>query len=401
MSHSKRNTSRAVFTSHEREQAKKAWASTSATLSRESFLPFAACRLCLEPAIDPVACPHGDLFCRECALSNILAQKREIKRLDKRRELEDRERADDEARRDAEARDRAVREFELSQQGLDVRPPITTAARGDRSRPAGAPTPSPILAAAAAEGTLALVVGDAAGAKKRKFEMDDEELLRIAAADRAKARKALEEDEKKAAEAKLPSFWVPSITPTSNKNTELHKITKKPKTAPVCPASPADRPHAYSLATLVGVCFSEEDEDGATAATATATPRRARVCPACKKVLSNASKAVLARPCGHVLCKHCVDRFMRPSGHHDPHAHDGPDALDPDALRCYVCDADLVDRGGGGADGQQQQQREEGKKKKKDKDRIKPGLVELRSEGTGFSAGGANQISKSGVAFQC
>lgn len=260
----------------------------------------------------------------------------------------------------------------------------------------------------AAEGTPASVAGDA-GAKKRKFEMDDEELLRIAAADRAKARKALEDDEKKAAEAKLPSFWVPSITPSSNKNTELHKIAKKAKTVPVCPASPADRPHAYSLATLVGVCFSEEDEDGAAAAAAggkSTAARRARVCPACKKVLSNASKAVLARPCGHVLCKNCVDRFMRPSGHHDPHAHDGPDALDPDALRCYVCDADLVDRGGGGpagGDHGKQQQREDGKKKKKDKDkdRIKPGLVELRSEGTGFSAGGANQISKSGVAFQC
>lgn len=381
----KRNTSRAVFTSHEREQAKKAWASTSATLSRESFLPFAACRLCLEPAIDPVSCTHGDLFCRECALSNIVAQKREIKRLRQRRELEAQEHTEEEARREAEARERAVREFELSQQGFDVRP----AAR-DRPRPPGAPAPSSIPAA---EGTPAS--GGGAGAK-RKFEMDDEELLRIAASDRAKARKALEDDEKRAAEAKLPSFWVPSITPSSNKNTELHKIAKKPKTAPVCPASPEDKPHAYSLQTLVSVCFSEEDEGGPAGGK---TARRARVCPACKKVLSNASKAVLARPCGHVLCKNCVDRFMRPSGHHDPHAHDDHDGVDPDALRCYVCDADLADRGPTGADGHH----EEGKKKKKDKDkdRIKPGLVELRSEGTGFSAGGANQISKSGIAFQC
>lgn len=43
----------------------------------------------------------------------------------------------------------------------------------------------------------------------------------------------------------------------------------------------------------------------------------------------------------------------------------------------------------------------EGKKKKKDKERgMKPGLVEIRSEGTGYASGGKSLIKREGVAFQ-
>ncbi|KAI0859081.1 hypothetical protein F4860DRAFT_276409 [Xylaria cubensis] len=360
MSHSKRNTSRAVFTSYERELARKSWTSTSARLTRESFLPFSACHLCLETAIDPVSCVHGDIFCRECALSNILAQKKEIKRLEKVKELEDREAREQQARLDAEAQERAVREFEMTQNGLDVRSKSTTSEEQGRDR----------------EGSSSVVEGGDRQ-RKRKFEIDEDEVKRIAADDRAKARKAI--DDEKAALPTLPSFWVPSITPSSNTREALHEVVKKTKTNPICPASPEDKPHMYSLHTLVSVHFTTEDGDKQS--------KTVRICPSCKKGLSNSSKATLAKPCGHVLCGSCVGKFMM-SNHHDPHATDH-------ALRCYVCDTDLTDRGSRG--------HEEGNKgKKKDKDRIRPGLVELRSEGTGYSAGGANQVRKNGVAaFQC
>jgi len=91
----------------------------------------------------------------------------------------------------------------------------------------------------------------------------------------------------------------------------------------------------------------------------------------------------MAKPCGHVLCKSCADKFMKPSDHGDPHS---PDAESGIAL-CYVCEANLSDK--------------LEKKGKGEKEKIKPGLVELRREGTGFSAGGASQVRRELVNFQC
>ncbi|KAI0432224.1 hypothetical protein F5Y09DRAFT_161528 [Xylaria sp. FL1042] len=385
MSHSKRNTSRAVFTSYERDLARKSWTATSARLNRESFLPFSACRLCLETAIDPTSCAHGDIFCRECALSNILAQKKEIKRLEKLKEQEDRDAKERQAQLDAEAQERAVREFEMTQNGFDVRSRSTSIAAPaststSTSTPKTKPAPTPTPTGRERETPERDRQGAATG--KRKFEMDDDEVQRIAAEDRAKARKAI--DDEKAAQPTLPSFWVPSITPSSNTRDTLHEVVKKTKMNPICPASSDDKPHTYSLHSLVTVRFATEDDNDKKQ---TKAEKAAWICPSCKKGLGNSSKAMLAKPCGHVLCGSCVEKFMKPNKHHDPHA------TEPNALRCYVCDADLTDHGGND---------EENGKSKKEKDRIRPGLVELRSEGTGYSAGGANQVRKNGIAaFQC
>lgn len=185
--------------------ARVAWGSSSARLSRESFLPFASCWLCLEPAIDPVSCAHGDIFCRECALSNILAQKKEIKRAEKAREQEEREAQEEEARREAEAQERAIREFELTQAGLSVRSGSVSSVGRESTEPPGRD------AAAAQQGQNGQNgrTGQDNGAKrgeKRKFSLDPDEIARIAEEERAKARKAIEDE-------KVP--WHCSVTPQS------------------------------------------------------------------------------------------------------------------------------------------------------------------------------------------
>jgi nitric oxide synthase-interacting protein len=152
-------------------------------------------------------------------------------------------------------------------------------------------------------------------------------------------------------------------------------VKKKVKSQPTCPVSPEDQPHLYSLHTLITINFTEEID--------TTSNSKQRVCPACKKVLSNSSRATLAKPCGHVICKSCVDKFMKPSDHRDPHS---PDS-EPGAILCYVCDANLAEK--------------PEKRGKGEKEKIKPGLVELRREGTGFSAGGASQVKRELVNFQC
>lgn len=52
---------------------------------------------------------------------------------------------------------------------------------------------------------------------------------------------------------------------------------------PICPASTEDNRHAYSLKSLVDVQFTEEKTDDGTLA---------RVCPSCKKTLTNGLRAM-------------------------------------------------------------------------------------------------------------
>ena len=96
----------------------------------------------------------------------------------------------------------------------------------------------------------------------------------------------------KASTAKLPSFWVPSLTP-SVASTDI--VRKPPKLHPVCPASARDHIHYYSLKTLVSAKFTEAKDEK------TIHGDSQRICPACKKGLNNAVKAV---------CKSCCARQL-------------------------------------------------------------------------------------------
>jgi nitric oxide synthase-interacting protein len=109
------------------------------------------------------------------------------------------------------------------------------------------------------------------------------------------------------------------------------------------------------------------------------------ICPACKKGLTNTLKAMLAVPCGHVLCKPCAGKFMSGAKGSkapvDAHAPAGEHHL-----TCYVCDTDLC-----------------GTHNEKDgeKSGLRAGVVEIKSEGTGFAGAGTNMAKRQGVAFQC
>lgn len=76
-------------------------------------------------------------------------------------------------------------------------------------------------------------------------------------------------------------------------------------------------------------------------------------------------------------------------------------AEDLGGMRCYVCETDLTDQkprkkkdyGGKNSGGEEMQE--------KDKERLKPGLVEIAADGTGFAGKGKNMAKREGVAFQC
>lgn len=365
-----------VFTAHERNALKDRWGTQATRLTRDSFLPFGSCQLCLLPAVDPVCCPQGDLFCRECAMTNLLAQRKEIKRLEKESERQKIEDADANLREEEAARLRAIEDFEAVQMGLSVKGGAASHIVQQAQDQDAADSSAPRKPA------------------KRKFQLDEQELARIAQADQHKARRTLS-SEHAASTPHLPSFWVPGETPTAH-----YKTASKPSTSPICPSSDSAHPHALSLKALTPVIFHEDASPE--------TGEKVRTCPSCRKALSNSTKAVVAVPCGHVLCKTCVDKFLTPEHRHHRDAHDGlggPEDDEAQSLHCYVCDADLS----GGAerakekskDGGSGKSEKEGKKRKKEKEgAVKPGLVQIRSEGTGFASGGQAMAKRQGVAFQ-
>jgi nitric oxide synthase-interacting protein len=290
-------------------------------------------------------------------MTNLLAQRKEMKRMEKVHERQAIEDDDQRIRDDEQARLRAIEEFEAVQAGLEAKV-------GANSRVVGRANGKIVV-----EQVDDSKASDAKGTK-RKFEIDEEELKRIAASDRSKAARTLE-DERKAAKGHLPSFWVPGETPDLH-----HKANEKAKLIPVCPSSDPEHTHNLSLKSLTSVHFNEEKS--------TETGKTVRTCLSCRKSLSNSTKATVAIPCGHVLCKPCVDKFLKPEHRHHRDAHDT--APEPETVHCYVCDTDLTSV--------------PEKKSKKEKDRAPgPGLVEIRSEGTGFASGGKAVVKRDGVAF--
>ena len=75
---SKAANTREFFTSGERAKARGEHGTLRLRLGADSQRRFGDCGLCLARAIDPVASPAGLLYCRECILKNLLAQREAV-----------------------------------------------------------------------------------------------------------------------------------------------------------------------------------------------------------------------------------------------------------------------------------------------------------------------------------
>lgn len=308
-----------------------------------------------------------------------------MKRLKKeieRRKVEDQE---DEGERDIEAQMRAVEDFEMVQAGLGVR---QGGKSGDRivGRQAG----KIIVERVVEEDNNPTKTGS--GGTKRKFEIDEDELRKLATDERDTIKRRIIAERN--GKSELPSFWVPGETP-SNQKSDL----KKTKLHPTCPAAETDKPHDFTLKSLVAVKFTGEEKSQSEskssdkeAGDADGDKNAARSCPACNKALSNSTKAVLAKPCGHVLCKPCSNRFQKAK---EKNVHDeGEGGEEEGTVRCYVCQEDVT---AGRKIKKGKKDNAEGKEGKGGE----RGLVELSCEGTGFAGGGKNMVKKGGLSFQC
>ncbi|KAK9237239.1 hypothetical protein V1525DRAFT_344507 [Lipomyces kononenkoae] len=243
------------------------------------------------------------------------------------------------------ARQREIKEFELLQSGLG---------RRDKSA---------VLELASGTESPATVES---GNSKRRLELDPEELARISEESKDKVRKILHEEEKESSKNKHSAFWVPSLAPSVDK-----KLPDTPKLNPLCPVSDPDNPHTLSLKGLLAVQF---DGRSGSRSTTKSSKNDARACPSCEKVFGSVLDAYLTKPCGHVICKMCYEKVMKPK-------------YPGEKLLCYVCEEDLSETPAKSKNGT------------KVADRAR-GIIFLAREGTGFAGGGNAVVEKVGVAFQ-
>lgn len=108
----------------------------------------------------------------------------------------------------------------------------------------------------------------------------------------------LEKEQAEARKARLPSFWLPSLTPDAAASTasQISQIQLKPTT--LCHAS--DPPHPMGLKSLIPIYFATTRStlnDPTPTDTSNEDPL---LCWVCRKVLSNTSKCSAARHCGFV-----------------------------------------------------------------------------------------------------
>ena len=218
----------------------------------------------------------------------MLAQQKEIRRVELEEEKKRAEEAEEGERKEQEAANRAIEEFEKVQMGLNVKLGGPGAGKGRKvvGRENGKITIEETVDEGDAERKGAQV--PPTGSRKRKFELDEDELLRIANDERSRAKAAIEHERALAAKTQLPSFWVSSLTPSTppprKRSRLLQDLLLRRRSHPVCPASSKDARHPFSLKTLVAVHFTEEKD--------AATGEMARVCPSCKKGLGGGVKVI-------------------------------------------------------------------------------------------------------------
>ncbi|KDQ56682.1 hypothetical protein JAAARDRAFT_689563 [Jaapia argillacea MUCL 33604] len=324
--HSKNNTASSVFSYA--EYKKLDYGTKRQRLGNESMRRFDACALCLQRAREPLACQEGHLFCKECVYTDLLTQKKDIKRQKERLEVMKRE-AEEEKRKAMEAaRERVLRDFEKDSEE-SCTPPVFVRHPETNIR------------------------HDLARGLKRKFAFDSTTVETLTREAEESALRQIEREQADALRAKLPDFWLPSLTPTYGGSGPPSSL-KDIKVQTTCRGG--NPPHSIILKNLIPVKFTflpptEEDDP---------------ICPSCKKTFSNSIKMFwrylpltsllppVMKSCAHVVCKTCTESLVRP------------------AKQCVVCDKVLAEKD----------------------------IIALQREGTGFAGGGLAETTKTGLSFQ-
>lgn len=401
------------------------WGSKNVRLGAESMRHFDQCCLCLGSVQAPVVCGHGHLFCRECILASLLEQKRDMAALKTTLEQLARQHDLERQRVRQEAVLRVQRDFERAQAGSSTSQAAKSSADAERQQRRRSrsphrstlPTSSVPSSSSSLAGTTLATRGRSRSPSRAGSSTSSLADLpaRIAAQKEraiADTMERLEQEQAEAKKHKIPAYWLPSLTPSADANSA--DVVRRAEDAleskgMVTKCYVADRlGHPTSIKSLVDVSFVEERDaasstgnnaadDGAADDSLATTPARStgdaqpaagstiakrKICPSCRKTLSDVAHLYVLRRCGHVHCASCVDRLLMPALKHAEKAAaaaastNGIDNSNGKGDRpgCLDCGTTI-------------------KSAAKD-------LIPLQREGTGFASGGMSESKQKGISFQ-
>ncbi|XP_037087319.1 nitric oxide synthase-interacting protein-like [Pollicipes pollicipes] len=258
--HGKNCTAGMVYTYQERKKdaRQSGYGTDQIRTSKDSVKDFDCCCLTLQPCRDPVITPDGYLYDKEAILEYIITKKNEFSRKMKQYEKEKRqEELEMEELAAAEQRSR-LRRFEGQESSII----------------------SKLGAAAGAAATTATAgAGPSGDASVSNMTAD-------------KARK-------------LPSFWIPSLTPAAKKS-----VIKKPDKTVLCPMSGRPlRVKDFIAVVFTPVCDPHDK-------TALISKRNRFMCRVTHDILGNTVPAAVLRPTGDVVTMECVEKLIRKDMRH-------------------------------------------------------------------------------------
>ncbi|KAL5219582.1 hypothetical protein ABZP36_020266 [Zizania latifolia] len=242
--HSKNNNDLAFFTYEEKR--KLGYGTQRERLGKDSIKPFDACCLCLKPLIDPLCCPKGHAFCKECILECLLAQKKDIKRKLAAHEAQKNLEKGEEEEKLMLQKSKELEAFDQQNHGA-IPQYLDRSGSQDRS--------------------------GFHGANSVKVTSFEEEALRT-----------------------MKAFWLPSATPEASAKVEA------PSMDTICP----EGQEKLKLKSLFPISFTEEKTDQKNKKSV----EKSYMCPSCKSTLTNTMSLVTISTCGHVFCKKCSDKFL-------------------------------------------------------------------------------------------
>ncbi|KAI0527082.1 hypothetical protein KFK09_002680 [Dendrobium nobile] len=243
--HSKNNNDLAFFTYDEKR--KLGYGTQKERLGKDSIKPFDTCCLCLKPFIDPLCCQKGHVFCKECILECLLAQKKDIKRKLAAHAAQQKQQKDEELERLSLQQAREIDAFDQQNHGAVPQYNDKSHSRDKNGFH---------------------------GANSVKVTSYEEEALRT-----------------------MKAFWLPSATP------EAPVKVDAPSSDTICP----EGKEKLKLKTLFSIYFTEDNNKENKRSKSVDSNY---ICPSCKVTLTNTLSLVAINTCGHVFCKKCADRFI-------------------------------------------------------------------------------------------